>query len=124
MGYDGRRDGRDRLEAELVAENDQFLQQQEQRQRELLEDRNLVINQISENVAEIGDMVNQIGGELDTHIEILGGLNRDAEETHGRIDRGMKRIGELIDKSSNTSVIVVIIILVLILVGVTALLFI
>ncbi|MDP2435387.1 MAG: hypothetical protein Q8P67_06560 [archaeon] len=118
-----RRDTKDRLEAELVAENDAFLQQQEQAQRDISSQRDLVLDDLSANITEIGEMGRAIGSELDIHIDILEGLNADAETTEGRIGRGMKRIGELIDKSSNTSVIIVIVILVLILVGITAMLF-
>jgi Syntaxin 6, N-terminal len=106
-----------RLDEEIVRDNEGYLQAQMRQQDDIEAQRERYLDELNENVGVIGEMGRQIGDELDVHDGIITDLTTDAERTDGRLRAALRRVEELIDKSSSTTSMVVIVILVLVLIG-------
>jgi len=106
-----------RLEQEIQMDNDNFIQGQLLATREMEQEQEIYLDQISQSVGTIG----QIGHEMEEEIErqnvIIVELGKMAEGTGERIRRTMKDIDKFIDESNNSVSWTIIGLLVLIVFG-------
>lgn len=104
----------------LQDENSEFIQKQEQIQQRLLSDQNRVLDQIGQNIDVITEMTRTLDEELTSQIKLTTELNNEAETIQGRLERGSKRVEDLIDKSSDSCNLLTIAGLSTVLAGLTA----
>jgi len=120
-GANGRRF--DAIDQAIVADHQEFIDEQHQRQSQLIQDQDQNLDQLSGTVAVLGDMGKAIGSELEVQNKILTDLDTKVDDTSGRLSTVMRRLNKLMESASDRTQWCVIGVLGVVLIGLLVLVF-
>jgi Syntaxin 6, N-terminal len=106
-----------RMDAAMKAENTEFVQAQQQEQREIEREQDQYLDQLIHSGATLELMAEDIYVTLNMHNEMLDEMDTQVQHTDSRIRASVRRVEEVIDKTSNGVGCAVIVFLILALVG-------
>jgi len=120
-GANGRR--MDAIDQAIVADHQDFIDEQQQRQAQLIQDQDQGLDQLSTTVSVLGDMGRAIGSELEVQNKILTDLDSKVDDTSGRLSTVMRRLNKLMESASDRTQWCVIGVLGVVLIGLLILVF-
>jgi len=105
-----------RIEKVIEDDNEDFMRNEKQRQLQLRKEEDENLEEISVGVDKLHEMGLTIGDELASQESLIQRLGDEVEETKNKLSSAVKRVSELIDKSSNSTSYGVIIFLIAVLI--------
>eukprot|EP00005_Dracoamoeba_jomungandri_P004412 CAMPEP_0174250214 /NCGR_PEP_ID=MMETSP0439-20130205/458_1 /TAXON_ID=0 /ORGANISM="Stereomyxa ramosa, Strain Chinc5" /LENGTH=248 /DNA_ID=CAMNT_0015330223 /DNA_START=28 /DNA_END=771 /DNA_ORIENTATION=+ len=84
-------------------ENDEFIANERQRQQQLRRQEDEHLEEMSHDLDILSEMSISIGETLEEHDSLLDQFQSDIQRTTNRITGSIKKVSEMIDKSSNTT---------------------
>mmetsp|Transcript_30343 Transcript_30343/g.76253 ORF Transcript_30343/g.76253 Transcript_30343/m.76253 type:complete len:256 (-) Transcript_30343:41-808(-) len=107
-----------RMDAAMKAENSEFIQAQQQEQREIEREQDQYLDQLIHSGATLELMAEDIYATLNMHNEMLEEMDTEVQNTDTRLRASVRKVEEVIDKTSNGVGCAVIVFLVLALLAV------
>jgi t-SNARE complex subunit (syntaxin) len=94
------RTSREKLEAAIRDDNEAFIQAQTVRQSQMRKDEDEHLDHLERGLGKLGEMSLTIRDELEDQDELLDRFQNEVTSTSNRVSAGIKKISELIDRSS------------------------
>lgn len=121
-GSSSRKDRYDLLDEEMNRENQDFIDQQMMRQREVMDRQDEDLDKVIDGTSRLKNLVLDIGDELDEHAIIIDDLQRDTEHTQSRLNRAQRKLDKLLRGAGGDKGKLICIVLLFIILGILVLL--
>ncbi|ELR16756.1 syntaxin 6, putative [Acanthamoeba castellanii str. Neff] len=96
------RTSREKLEAAIRDDNEAFIQAQQVRQTQMRQEEEEHLDHLEKGLGKLSEMSLTIHEELEDQDELLDKFQNEVASTTNRVSAGIKKISELIDRSSST----------------------
>eukprot|EP01091_Cochliopodium_minus_P004262 TRINITY_DN1415_c0_g1_i1.p1 TRINITY_DN1415_c0_g1~~TRINITY_DN1415_c0_g1_i1.p1 ORF type:complete len:249 (-),score=79.23 TRINITY_DN1415_c0_g1_i1:31-777(-) len=107
----------------IEGDNQQYIQVQQQRQREIMDNQDKNLELLGQGVTRVGEMAITINEEIKDQDKLIGEVEEDMDKTMVNMQKAIRKLDKLIEKAGDGGVICIIVVLVLILVGLVVLIF-
>jgi syntaxin 6 len=94
------RTSREKLEAAIRDDNEAFIQAQQVRQTQMRQEEEEHLDHLEKGLGKLSEMSLTIHEELEDQDELLDKFQNEVASTTNRVSAGIKKISELIDRSS------------------------
>ena len=111
------------LDEYMREENEFFINNERNRQNEIIRQQDQQLDKLHENVKIVGQIGQQIGDEIEKQQIILDEMGEQVDNTDIRIQSSRRKIDEIIEKSSNWKIGTFICFLVIVLIIIIILIF-
>jgi len=112
-----------RLQEAMVEDNQRFIEGQSQRQAQIFKTQDAGLDRLKDTVGNLKEIGNTISSELEEHDKIISDINTEVDKADTGLKGVVKKVNELIDKTSDGKQMCIIVVLILILVALVVVVF-
>jgi len=112
-----------KLEESIIQDNEQFIQDQNQRQAQIIRQQDTSLVRLQSTVGTLKEMGKTIGSQLEEHEQIITEIDVEVDKASSGLKGVIKKVNQLIDKTSDGKQMCIIVMLILVLVALIAVVF-